>query len=176
MASSPRRRSVAVRVGSVMVGGGNPIVVQSMTNTDTADTPSTVNQVMALANAGSELVRVTVNTDDAAPLGIGSTSVTMLVPDVRFDGEVQSGQSAVDRSMMTGESVPAGEGLDHAQISRRVRSAAAWAGNFRSGAYRAGDGTSSVTVDLAGEHASFTLAITIDPATGLLYQLDLAGG
>jgi CubicO group peptidase (beta-lactamase class C family) len=75
-----------------------------------------------------------------------------------------------------GESVPAGEGLDHAQISRRVRSAAAWAGNFRSGAYRAGDGTSSVTVDLAGEHASFTLAITIDPATGLLYQLDLAGG
>jgi len=66
MASSPRRRSVAVRVGSVMVGGGNPIVVQSMTNTDTADTPSTVNQVMALANAGSELVRVTVNTDAAA--------------------------------------------------------------------------------------------------------------
>jgi (E)-4-hydroxy-3-methylbut-2-enyl-diphosphate synthase len=66
MASSPRRRSVAVRVGSVMVGGGHPIVVQSMTNTDTADTPSTVNQVMALANAGSELVRVTVNTDEAA--------------------------------------------------------------------------------------------------------------
>jgi len=66
MASSPRRRSVAVRVGSVMVGGGNPIVVQSMTNTDTADTPSTVNQIMALANAGSELVRVTVNTDEAA--------------------------------------------------------------------------------------------------------------
>jgi (E)-4-hydroxy-3-methylbut-2-enyl-diphosphate synthase len=66
MASSPRRRSVAVRVGSVAVGGGNPIVVQSMTNTDTADTSSTVNQVMALANAGSELVRVTVNTDAAA--------------------------------------------------------------------------------------------------------------
>jgi len=50
----------------VMVGGPNPIVVQSMTNTDTADVMSTVNQVMALANAGSELVRVTVNTDDAA--------------------------------------------------------------------------------------------------------------
>ena len=66
MAVSPRRRSVAVRVGSVMVGGGNPIVVQSMTNTDTADTPSTVNQVMALAQAGSELVRVTVNTEEAA--------------------------------------------------------------------------------------------------------------
>ena len=70
MAVSLRRRSVAVSVGSgsssVMVGGNNPIVVQSMTNTDTADTPSTVNQVMALAQAGSELVRVTVNTDEAA--------------------------------------------------------------------------------------------------------------
>jgi (E)-4-hydroxy-3-methylbut-2-enyl-diphosphate synthase len=49
-----------------MVGGNHPIVVQSMTNTDTADTPGTVNQVMALAQAGSELVRVTVNTDEAA--------------------------------------------------------------------------------------------------------------
>ncbi len=49
-----------------MVGGGHPVVVQSMTNTDTADVPSTVNQVMALANAGSELVRVTVNTEEAA--------------------------------------------------------------------------------------------------------------
>jgi len=70
MAAILRRRSVAVRVGSgvnlVMVGGGHPIVVQSMTNTDTADTPGTVNQVMALAQAGSELVRVTVNTEEAA--------------------------------------------------------------------------------------------------------------
>jgi len=66
MAANPRRRSVAVRIGSVDVGGLNPIVVQSMTNTDTADVQSTVNQVMALANAGSELVRVTVNTDEAA--------------------------------------------------------------------------------------------------------------
>ncbi len=66
MAANSRRRSVAVRIGSVEVGGPNPIVVQSMTNTDTADVQSTVNQVMALANAGSELVRVTVNTDDAA--------------------------------------------------------------------------------------------------------------
>ncbi len=49
-----------------MVGGGYPIVVQSMTNTDTADSASTVNQIMALARAGSELVRVTVNTDEAA--------------------------------------------------------------------------------------------------------------
>ena len=66
MSAIARRRSVAVRVGSVWVGGDHPIVVQSMTNTDTADTPSTVNQVMALARAGSELVRVTVNTEDAA--------------------------------------------------------------------------------------------------------------
>src|SRR6266436_1835666 len=66
MAAHPRRTSVAVNVGGVKVGGNNPIVVQSMTNTDTADVTSTVNQVMALANAGSELVRVTVNTDDAA--------------------------------------------------------------------------------------------------------------
>jgi (E)-4-hydroxy-3-methylbut-2-enyl-diphosphate synthase len=66
MAAQSRRRSVAVSVGPVKVGGTNPVVVQSMTNTDTADVMSTVNQVMALANAGSELVRVTVNTEDAA--------------------------------------------------------------------------------------------------------------
>src|SRR6185503_18252352 len=66
MAVQTRRASVAVDVAGVKVGGGHPIVVQSMTNTDTADTSSTVNQVMALANAGSELVRVTVNTEEAA--------------------------------------------------------------------------------------------------------------
>ncbi|HUA84080.1 MAG TPA: flavodoxin-dependent (E)-4-hydroxy-3-methylbut-2-enyl-diphosphate synthase [Bryobacteraceae bacterium] len=66
MSANQRRRSAAVRIGSVTVGGHHPIVVQSMTNTDTADVLSTVNQVMALANAGSELVRVTVNTEDAA--------------------------------------------------------------------------------------------------------------
>src|SRR5882672_9098256 len=66
MAVSTRRRAVAVDVGGVKVGGDRPIVVQSMTNTDTADAPATVNQVMALARAGSELVRVTVNTEEAA--------------------------------------------------------------------------------------------------------------
>ena len=66
MASLPRRKSVAVDIGGIKVGGANPIVVQSMTNTDTADSASTVNQVMQLARAGSELVRVTVNTDEAA--------------------------------------------------------------------------------------------------------------
>jgi (E)-4-hydroxy-3-methylbut-2-enyl-diphosphate synthase len=61
-----RRRSVTVRVGAVPVGGNHPVVVQSMTNTDTADVEATVQQVRALAQAGSELVRVTVNTDAAA--------------------------------------------------------------------------------------------------------------
>ena len=66
MAEIRRRDSVPVNIGGVKVGGANPIVVQSMTNTDTADVTSTVNQVMALAKAGSELVRVTVNTEAAA--------------------------------------------------------------------------------------------------------------
>jgi (E)-4-hydroxy-3-methylbut-2-enyl-diphosphate synthase len=66
MAEIVRRRSVPVDVGGVKVGGSNPIVVQSMTNTDTADVTATVNQVMALTRAGSELVRVTVNTEAAA--------------------------------------------------------------------------------------------------------------
>jgi len=66
MAVKPRRKAVVVDVGGVKVGGTHPIVVQSMTNTDTADVASTVNQVMALARAGSELVRVTVNTEAAA--------------------------------------------------------------------------------------------------------------
>jgi (E)-4-hydroxy-3-methylbut-2-enyl-diphosphate synthase len=61
-----RRRSVAVRVGSVVIGGDAPVVVQSMTNTDTADVESTFRQVKELARAGSEIVRVTVNTDEAA--------------------------------------------------------------------------------------------------------------
>src|ERR1044071_83943 len=61
----PRRQAVAVKVGNVTVGGGAPIVVQSMTNTDTADVDSTVRQVAALANAGSEIVRITVDRAEA---------------------------------------------------------------------------------------------------------------
>ena len=61
-----RRRSVAVDVGGVAIGGSAPIVVQSMTNTDTADAKGTAEQVAALARAGSEIVRITVNTEDAA--------------------------------------------------------------------------------------------------------------
>jgi len=66
MPATIRRPSVTVRVGGVPVGSGHPIVVQSMTNTDTADVAATVRQVTALARAGSELVRVTVNNDEAA--------------------------------------------------------------------------------------------------------------
>jgi (E)-4-hydroxy-3-methylbut-2-enyl-diphosphate synthase len=61
-----RHQSHAVRIGKVMVGGDAPVVVQSMTNTDTADVEATVRQVMELADAGSEIVRITVNTDEAA--------------------------------------------------------------------------------------------------------------
>ncbi|PZO77750.1 MAG: 4-hydroxy-3-methylbut-2-en-1-yl diphosphate synthase [Mesorhizobium amorphae] len=71
MASSPtallpRRRSVGVDVGGVVVGGDAPVVVQSMTNTDTADIDATVAQVAALHRAGSEIVRITVDRDEAA--------------------------------------------------------------------------------------------------------------
>ena len=66
MEAIQRRQTGAVRVGSVMVGSGYPVVVQSMTNTDTADSAATASQVAALALAGSELVRITVNNDQAA--------------------------------------------------------------------------------------------------------------
>ena len=65
-APEARRKSVGVDVGGVMVGGGGPIVVQSMTNTDTADVDGTVRQIAALNRAGSELVRITVDRDEAA--------------------------------------------------------------------------------------------------------------
>src|ERR1700692_2508945 len=66
MANIQRRKTVTAVVGGVRVGGDAPLVVQSMTNTDTADIASTVQQVAALARAGSELVRVTVNNEQAA--------------------------------------------------------------------------------------------------------------
>ena len=66
-----RRTSVGVRIGegekAVIVGGGAPVVVQSMTNTDTADIEATSRQIAALARAGSELVRITVDRDEAQP-------------------------------------------------------------------------------------------------------------
>jgi (E)-4-hydroxy-3-methylbut-2-enyl-diphosphate synthase len=66
MSYALRRRTVTTRVGSVQIGSQHPIVVQSMTNTDTADVAGTVAQVTALANAGSQLVRVTVNNEESA--------------------------------------------------------------------------------------------------------------
>jgi (E)-4-hydroxy-3-methylbut-2-enyl-diphosphate synthase len=75
-----RRRAVSVKIGSVVVGSDAPVVVQSMTNTDTADVESTVQQVAALARAGSELVRITVNTEAAAK------AVPAIVEGVRAKG------------------------------------------------------------------------------------------
>src|SRR5258708_31248060 len=66
MAEMRRRKTVTATIGGVKVGSTAPIMVQSMTNTDTADIPGTIKQIAALAKAGSEVVRVTVNNDDAA--------------------------------------------------------------------------------------------------------------
>lgn len=63
---APRHHTIPVRIGHVVVGGGAPVVVQSMTNTNTADAEATARQVLALAQAGSEIVRITVDTDEAA--------------------------------------------------------------------------------------------------------------
>ncbi len=66
MSEIQRRHTVTVNIGGIRVGSDSPVVVQSMTNTDTADVESTIQQVAALARAGSEMVRITVNNDDAA--------------------------------------------------------------------------------------------------------------
>ena len=66
MSKSARKNTHAVMVGNVKVGGGSPIVIQSMTNTDTVNIDSTVKQIMELSDAGSELVRITVNNEEAA--------------------------------------------------------------------------------------------------------------
>ncbi len=80
MPAITRRRTVTTWVGSIPVGSCHPIVVQSMTNTDTADVPGTVAQVAALARAGSELVRVTVNNDESA------RAVPQIVAGLRAEG------------------------------------------------------------------------------------------
>lgn len=66
MSISPRKQTQQVLIGNIKVGGSAPIVVQSMTNTDTADIAKTSQQIMELSSAGSELVRITVNTEEAA--------------------------------------------------------------------------------------------------------------
>jgi len=93
MSTATRRSSTAVRVGHVTVGGGQPVVVQSMTNTDTTDVPGTVAQVAELARAGSELVRLTVNTESAAQAvpaireALDCAGITVpLIGDFHFNG------------------------------------------------------------------------------------------
>ena len=95
MSMSPIRRhtTVGVKVGDVVVGGDAPVVVQSMTNTDTVDVPGTIDQVAALARAGSELVRITVNSEGAARAvpaireGLDARGVSVpLVGDFHFNG------------------------------------------------------------------------------------------
>ena len=90
MSGPQRRKTIAVDVGGVKVGGLHPIVVQSMTNTDTADVDGTVAQVRALHAAGSELVRVTVNTDAAAravPAIVEQVDVPV-IGDFHYNGHV----------------------------------------------------------------------------------------
>jgi len=90
-----RRSTVTTTIGGVPVGSGHPIVVQSMTNTDTADVLATVNQVAELAGAGSELVRVTVNTDEAAAAvphivdGLAARGVSVpIIGDFHYNGHL----------------------------------------------------------------------------------------
>ena len=90
MTEPARRRTVVVDVGGVKVGGAHPIVVQSMTNTDTADAAATAAQVRALHAAGSELVRVTVNTDEAAravPAIVAEVAVPV-IGDFHYNGHL----------------------------------------------------------------------------------------
>jgi (E)-4-hydroxy-3-methylbut-2-enyl-diphosphate synthase len=95
MAQLERRKSVTVKVGNVRVGSSAPVVVQSMTNTDTADVRGTIQQVAALANAGSELVRVTVNNDAAAAAvpaiveGLANLGIVVpIVGDFHYNGHL----------------------------------------------------------------------------------------
>ncbi len=90
-----RRKTVTVKIGCVRVGSDAPVVVQSMTNTDTADVNSTIEQVAALAQAGSELVRVTVNNDEAAQAvpfivdGLAKRSVHVpIIGDFHYNGHL----------------------------------------------------------------------------------------
>ncbi len=95
MAVVTRRQTRSVRVGGVAVGSAHPIVVQSMTNTDTANIPATIHQVAELARAGSEVVRVTVNNEDAAAAvphivdGLAKVGVTVpIVGDFHYNGHL----------------------------------------------------------------------------------------
>jgi (E)-4-hydroxy-3-methylbut-2-enyl-diphosphate synthase len=90
MAALPRRKAVVAEVGGVSIGGDHPIVVQSMTNTDTADVAATIAQVTALALAGSELIRVTVNTEAAAEAvpEIAASTAVPIIGDFHYNGHI----------------------------------------------------------------------------------------
>jgi len=95
MAQIQRRQSIPVQVGNVGIGGSHPVRVQSMTNTDTADAEATVSQIEALAAAGSELVRITVNTREAAAAVPGIVSAlrdrgigTPIIGDFHYNGHI----------------------------------------------------------------------------------------
>ncbi|MDP6460607.1 MAG: flavodoxin-dependent (E)-4-hydroxy-3-methylbut-2-enyl-diphosphate synthase, partial [Gemmatimonadota bacterium] len=95
MAPATRRPTPTVRIGGVRVGSAHPIVIQSMTNTDTADAEATADQIAALVDAGSEIVRITVNTR-AAARAVGEIAARLanrgvrapLVGDFHFNGHV----------------------------------------------------------------------------------------
>jgi (E)-4-hydroxy-3-methylbut-2-enyl-diphosphate synthase len=95
MGEIPRRQTVTVLIGGVPVGSAHPIVVQSMTNTDTADVPGTIRQVAALAEAGSQLVRITVNNEPAAQAvpaiveGLGHRGINVpIIGDFHYNGHL----------------------------------------------------------------------------------------
>jgi (E)-4-hydroxy-3-methylbut-2-enyl-diphosphate synthase len=90
MALHTRRATAAADVGGVKIGSGHPVVVQSMTNTDTADVQATVDQTLALARAGSELVRVTVNTEEAARAvpEIAERTGVPIIGDFHYNGHI----------------------------------------------------------------------------------------
>lgn len=89
-----RRRTIAVTVGKIKIGGGNPVVIQSMTSTDTADTQATAQQIFALAEAGSELVRITVDRPESAAAvphiyeQIRKSTTVPIVGDFHFNGHL----------------------------------------------------------------------------------------
>ena len=95
MPTISRRKTPTVRIGKVLVGSDVPVVVQSMTNTDTADVDSTIKQCIALSRAGSEIIRVTVNNDDAAKgvphivEGLAKIGIdTPIIGDFHYNGHI----------------------------------------------------------------------------------------
>ena len=124
MAIFQRRKTHTANVGGVRIGSDAPIAVQSMTNTDTADIPGTIQQVAALARAGSELVRVTVNNDDAAAalphIADGLEKIGIRVPiigDFHYNGHVLLTKypecaSALDKYRINPGNVGAGQRRD----------------------------------------------------------------